>query len=162
MTGSLPWACPAVPHRLRDSVARYLKLAPDRVRLLTARVGEDGQGAIVLDRPLAGLLATVLEGEGAFRPDLLIPVPLHPSRLRERTYNQSLLLARQRVTVRMMVIDFSDPDEYLVDTMDLFYIGAAPIDAQTVQGKLEPVMDWLVPVPFYRTTASLFPGVWSA
>jgi ComF family protein len=51
------------------------------------------EGAIVLDRPLAGLLAKVLE-EDALRPDLIIPVPLHYSRLRERTYNQALLLAR--------------------------------------------------------------------
>jgi ComF family protein len=43
---------------------------------------------------LAGLLATVLERDGSLRPDLLIPVPLHYSRLRERTYNQALLLAR--------------------------------------------------------------------
>jgi ComF family protein len=52
------------------------------------------EGAIVLDRSLGGLLAAVLERTGASRPDLLIPVPLHPSRLRERTYNQALLLAR--------------------------------------------------------------------
>jgi ComF family protein len=52
------------------------------------------EGAIVLDRPLAGLLATVLERDGVLLPDLLIPVPLHYSRLRERTYNQALLLAR--------------------------------------------------------------------
>lgn len=62
------------------------------------------EGAIVLDRPLGGLLAAVLERDGAFRPDLLIPVPLHRSRLRERTYNQALLLAgvlgrRWRLTV---------------------------------------------------------------
>jgi ComF family protein len=43
---------------------------------------------------LAGLLATVLERDGALLPELLIPVPLHYSRLRERTYNQALLLAR--------------------------------------------------------------------
>jgi len=52
------------------------------------------EGAVGLDRPLAGLLAAVLEADGGFRPDLLVPVPLHRSRLRERTYNQSLLLAR--------------------------------------------------------------------
>lgn len=28
-------------------------------------------------------------------PDLIVPVPLHPARLRQRGYNQSLLLARQ-------------------------------------------------------------------
>ncbi|MBW2187711.1 MAG: ComF family protein [Deltaproteobacteria bacterium] len=31
----------------------------------------------------------------AYQPDFIIPVPLHRKRLRERGYNQSLLLARQ-------------------------------------------------------------------
>ncbi len=48
-------------------------------------------GAVHLDRSLAELLAGRLD-PGPAR--LLIPVPLHPSRLRQRTYNQSLLLAR--------------------------------------------------------------------
>jgi ComF family protein len=53
------------------------------------------QGAVNLDRPLGLLLAAALEEKaGRFRPDLLIPVPLHQTRLRERTFNQSLLLAR--------------------------------------------------------------------
>lgn len=52
------------------------------------------EGAVVLDRPLGGLMAETLERAGAVRPDLLIPVPLHGSRLRERTYNQALLLTR--------------------------------------------------------------------
>jgi ComF family protein len=30
-----------------------------------------------------------------WRPDLLVPVPLHPRRLRQRSYNQALLLARE-------------------------------------------------------------------
>jgi ComF family protein len=53
------------------------------------------QGKFILDRPLGGLLAEVLENvDPGFSPDLLVPVPLHPSRLRRRGYNQSLLLAR--------------------------------------------------------------------
>jgi len=53
------------------------------------------RGDFSLDRPLGGLLATVLESSGRdFRPDLIVPVPLHLSRLRQRGYNQSLLLAR--------------------------------------------------------------------
>lgn len=41
---------------------------------------------LLLDR-----LETTLDG---FRPDLVIPVPLHPRRLRKRGYNQALELAR--------------------------------------------------------------------
>lgn len=52
------------------------------------------EGAIVLDRTLGRLLADAVEQHHDFCPDLLIPVPLHHTRLRERTYNQSLLLAR--------------------------------------------------------------------
>lgn len=40
---------------------------------------------------LAGLLAAAVADAGPF--DLAVPVPLHPSRLRERGYNQSALLA---------------------------------------------------------------------
>jgi len=52
------------------------------------------QGRVGLDRPLGQLLAAALETGRNWRPDLLVPVPLHRNRLRERTYNQSLLLAR--------------------------------------------------------------------
>ncbi|GAB6084074.1 ComF family protein [Desulfuromonas carbonis] len=47
--------------------------------------------AIGLDHPLGALLAARLDPGPA---QLLVPVPLHPSRLRQRCYNQSLLLAR--------------------------------------------------------------------
>lgn len=53
-------------------------------------------GAVHLDRPLARLLAAKIEDVfGSFRPDLLVAVPLHKQRLKARTYNQSLLLARE-------------------------------------------------------------------
>ena len=45
-------------------------------------------------RLLARLLGDFLETAMESPPELLIPVPLHPSRLRERGYNQSLELAR--------------------------------------------------------------------
>ena len=53
------------------------------------------RGGIGLDRALGDLLAAAVTAERPdFRPDLLVPVPLHPGRLRQRTYNQALLLAR--------------------------------------------------------------------
>lgn len=48
-----------------------------------------------LERPLGALLAAAVTKAGGRRPDLVVPVPLHPARLRERGYNQSLQLARQ-------------------------------------------------------------------
>jgi ComF family protein len=41
----------------------------------------------------ADLMAPYLQGEDL--PDLLIPMPLHPTRLKERGFNQSLEIAKQ-------------------------------------------------------------------
>lgn len=51
------------------------------------------QNIRVLSIPLAGMLHDYLN-ENPMDADMFIPVPLHPQRLRERGYNQSLLLAR--------------------------------------------------------------------
>jgi len=45
-------------------------------------------------RLLADLLGEYLERQGGERPELIVPVPLHPERLRERGFNQALELAR--------------------------------------------------------------------
>ncbi len=47
-----------------------------------------------LARVLGSLLAEQLQAGAVPRPDILVPVPLHRTRLRERGYNQSLELAR--------------------------------------------------------------------
>ena len=47
-----------------------------------------------LSRLLGGYLARHLMGLAGQRPDVIVPVPLHPSRLRSRGFNQSLELAR--------------------------------------------------------------------
>lgn len=49
-------------------------------------------GAVDLDKPLADLLFTQIPSNICC--DVIVPVPLHVSRLRTRGYNQSLLLAR--------------------------------------------------------------------
>jgi competence protein ComFC len=43
---------------------------------------------------LAAYLVRTLRDTG-YKPDLIVPVPLHPARARRRGYNQSLLLARE-------------------------------------------------------------------
>ncbi|MBE0598511.1 MAG: ComF family protein, partial [Desulfuromonadales bacterium] len=54
------------------------------------------EGAIGLDRALARLLGEAVAAERpGYVPDLIVPVPLHRRRLRQRSYNQALLLARQ-------------------------------------------------------------------
>lgn len=50
---------------------------------------------LLLERPLGRLLAETVRKGCDSPPDLLLPVPLHPSRLRQRGYNQALQLARQ-------------------------------------------------------------------
>ncbi len=53
------------------------------------------QGATYLAEPLGMLLADLQDEYFSFSNiEILIPVPLHPRRLRERGFNQSLLLAR--------------------------------------------------------------------
>ena len=53
-------------------------------------------GRRALAAPLAELMAGVARGGlPAGPPDLLVPVPLHPRRERERGFNQAALLARQ-------------------------------------------------------------------
>jgi ComF family protein len=47
-----------------------------------------------LIRLLGTLMAEGLDAPGVQPPDLLVPVPLHAKRLRERGYNQALALAR--------------------------------------------------------------------
>ena len=51
-------------------------------------------GELALAPLLAGLLAARLAGRSPPLPELLIPVPLHGSRLRERGFNQATEIAR--------------------------------------------------------------------
>lgn len=51
-------------------------------------------GRLELSRVLGGYLADYLETLNDPLPDAIVPVPLHPSRLRHRGYNQSLEIAR--------------------------------------------------------------------
>lgn len=48
-----------------------------------------------LVRPLARLMIERLKGDGRAIPQLLVPVPLHPQRLRQRGFNQARELARR-------------------------------------------------------------------
>ncbi len=48
-----------------------------------------------LTEPLAQMMALTWEAESLPRPDFIVPVPLHPAKLRKRGYNQSELLARR-------------------------------------------------------------------
>src|SRR5579863_8106988 len=64
------------------------------------------QGDLATGRLLGELLADYLAAGGDGKPDLLIPVPLHASRLKERGFNQAIELARpvaKRLRVKMAI-----------------------------------------------------------
>jgi len=61
-----------------------------------------------LAKSLGSLLTSFADPDFSFRPyDRVIPVPLHPSRLRQRGYNQSLLLAREVSQKYLIPLDFT-------------------------------------------------------
>ena len=51
-------------------------------------------GCTALAEPLGGLMATYWS-QRSMQADVVVPVPLHAARLRERGYNQAALLARE-------------------------------------------------------------------
>ncbi len=55
-------------------------------------------------RPLAGWLAGEIVNSNYCKADLVVPVPLHPRREKERGYNQAALLARH--TARVLQVPF--------------------------------------------------------
>lgn len=74
------------PHYAR-TVAAFAYAFPLAELMQAYKFGEQLQ--------LAPALAGKLLPRIAVRPDCIMPMPLHPDRLRERGYNQSLLLARE-------------------------------------------------------------------
>ncbi len=59
-------------------------------------------GKVGLDRPLGKLLEQAIDAD--LHIDLLVPVPLQRKRLRQRSYNQALLLAREVARIRKMTV----------------------------------------------------------
>ncbi len=64
------------------------------------------RGKVSLAKPLGRLMLMALPVSLAI--DLVIPVPLHPTRLREREFNQSLLLADQVATHLHLPLSFTN------------------------------------------------------
>ncbi|MCF6209422.1 MAG: ComF family protein [Gammaproteobacteria bacterium] len=88
--GSLCGQCQTEPPAFTHCLAPFAYHAPLDHLLKDLKFNR----RLVLARTLGGLMAQWLEGRTDGLPERIIPVPLHPARLRERGFNQSLELAR--------------------------------------------------------------------
>ncbi len=82
--------CLDSPPHYHQALAPYVYAAP----LDALITGLKFRRQLHCARLLGGLLARHLQGNLRQYPDCIVPVPLHPARLRERGYNQALELAR--------------------------------------------------------------------
>lgn len=94
-------ACQQQPPRFARTTALF-RYAPPVDRFIHAL---KYQGALHYARVLGQLLAPRLWRLNSL-PDLIIPVPLHGSRLRERGYNQALELARPLAKALNLPLDY--------------------------------------------------------
>jgi len=86
------WAEGVAALAATGSAAAYRGLAEEMIKALKY------SGRLAMVRPLGGLLANLLARTAAGPAqacDILAPVPLHPRRLTERGFNQSLLLTKE-------------------------------------------------------------------
>ena len=92
--GMVPGApCGACQHHPPPQTVAYVPyLYQDTIRALIA--GAKFRGQLNLARLLGLCLADSAREAGVARPDLILPVPLHPRRLQSRGYNQALEMAR--------------------------------------------------------------------
>ena len=86
-----PWEHEALPGAV--VALRYAPPADELIRDLKYR------GTLAHARVLGVLLAQAVAARGAPLPRLLVPVPLHDARLRERGFNQAAALARYAGTM---------------------------------------------------------------
>lgn len=87
--GAVCGACLAEPPAFRGSRAALAYEFPVDALVHAFKYAGD----LPVGEALAELLQTAVRG--ADRPDALVPMPLHPARLRERGFNQALELARR-------------------------------------------------------------------
>ena len=85
--GSVCGRCLSHPPRFDRTVAVFAYAFPVDALIRSLKFNEQ----LLLAPQLAGRLVQRIEA----RPDCIMPMPLHPARLRERGFNQSLELARR-------------------------------------------------------------------
>ena len=82
--------CQAQPPSFDRAFAPFCYQPPVDFLLVQLKFG----GRLTCARLLGNLFTAALAARGAPPPDCIVPVPLHPRRLRERGFNQALELAR--------------------------------------------------------------------
>lgn len=88
-SGSRCARCAKAPLAVDGILSIYVYTGPVQVAIRALKY----HGLKAVADPLGAALVSYLAGSGV-TPDVVVPVPLHPRRLRERGYNQSELLAR--------------------------------------------------------------------
>ena len=79
-----------------------------------------------------------------------------------RVLGRALNAATQRINVRLIQVDLTNPDEPMLDSKNLLIIPSASGKAATVTAELAPRASLQEPVPFKRTTKQDYPGVFLA
>lgn len=94
--------CSLQKHDIEQTIAGYRYAEPLRTLLHEFKYRE----GLYLSSFLAGLILDVIPND-AVRPQCLIPVPMHPQRLRQRGYNQAVELAKQLGRALKLPLDVS-------------------------------------------------------
>ena len=94
--------CPIPDDQLLDDNAKVYAVGLYEQSLRHAIHQFKFNGKVGLDRPLGKLLEQAIDAD--LHIDLLVPVPLQRKRLRQRSYNQALLLAREVARIRKMTV----------------------------------------------------------
>lgn len=80
----------------------------------------------------------------------------------DRVIGRIIDAARKRISVRMMLVDSSDPDTLIVDTRNMLVLSSISGNSIQITAQVEPRVSLQEPVPLQKTTRNFFPGVWIA
>lgn len=77
-----------------------------------------------------------------------------------RVISPILFRAKNRIGCRLKLIDVSDPDVSIIDTIDMYVLSGVTGDSIKVSADLMVRASLQEPVPNRRTSKLFFPGVW--
>lgn len=80
----------------------------------------------------------------------------------DRILGRAINSATQRVNVRLILIDYADPELPIIDTKNLLVMASASGSATQISASLAPRATLLEPYPFQMATKAQIPGAWLA